>query len=292
MALAVAGSVFWTYPLRTSGLFFMSRADKHAMKLLLPKPTKTCVSPQACWIFAYPLLLSGSINLRRRRRTLYHFESQLVGCTITNDRRAAVGYTDDPSCRFCASTKESLKHIVQECPHAPSLLRNANFHELGPNFLNFGVVEHPPSICDFRLHFESWPFSEVDVFHPHLPLARRWTDGSVLCAKSYWATGTYAVVNEQAICISQGRVNHFNVTSYTTELYAVLAANTLCNSCIHIYTDWLTVVQMFGLLCDNDIVDPTWSHCSWWKRIHRLWTWRRRQNPDAIRLSWIKAHTL
>lgn len=34
-----------------------------------------------------------------------HFESQIVGCTITNDRRAAAGFTDDFRCRFCCNTK-------------------------------------------------------------------------------------------------------------------------------------------------------------------------------------------
>ena len=50
---------------------------------------------------------------------LFHWESALIGCTLTADRLAAAGLVDKPNCRFCDAPKESLQHFVDECPSLP-----------------------------------------------------------------------------------------------------------------------------------------------------------------------------
>ena len=87
---------------------------------------------------------------------------------------------------------------------------------MGPNFLNFGIVEHPVSVVDFRLKFTPWSHDRVIAFEPQLPCERRWTDGSVVLQESFWlTTGALAVVDQHENCVASGRVNH---ASYAAEL--------------------------------------------------------------------------
>ena len=41
-----------------------------------------------------------------------HFQSQLVGCTLTRDRLFAASLYSSDKCRFCDGVKESLTHLV------------------------------------------------------------------------------------------------------------------------------------------------------------------------------------
>lgn len=48
------------------------------------------------------------------------------------------------------------RHIVQDCNHAPEALGKCPKHDLGPNYLNFGIVEHPAAVMSHRLSWQSW----------------------------------------------------------------------------------------------------------------------------------------
>ena len=75
-----------------------------------------------------------------------HFQSQLVGCTLTRDRLFAASLYSSDKCRFCDGVKESLTHLVHECPSFLERFPPHPVHEYGPNFGLLGIVEHPVGI--------------------------------------------------------------------------------------------------------------------------------------------------
>ena len=219
------------------------------------------------------------------------FESQLVGCTITNDRRHAAGFAESNLCRFCNGIKEALKHIVQDCPKCPEQLRKCVVHDLGPNYANFGIVEHPPAIVAHRLRWLSWTDSAIVPFQPHLPKLERWTDGSVVFGQYFWlATAAFAIVNENEECLDAGRVHHPGISAFAAELYAVLIAAAQAPAQVCIYTDCLTVVDLFADMVANNRVCVTWSHQIWWKNLFHIWSIRSAVQYEPLILRWIPAH--
>lgn len=83
----------------------------------------------------------------------HRLESNLVGCTLTNDRLAGSGWSDTATCRFCQNAKESMFHLVQECTTLHALIGPPAGDELGKNFHLLGHVEHPLFIAKRRLQF-------------------------------------------------------------------------------------------------------------------------------------------
>lgn len=218
-----------------------------------------------------------------------HFESQQVGCTITNDRRCAAGFTDTPMCRFCNQTKESLLHIVEECDSVPPHLQLGPLHELGPNFGGLGLVEHPVALCDFRLQPISLP--EIVPFLPASPCRNLWTDGSLVLQDSYWLqTAAYAVVDEARQVVSKGRVNHFALSSFTAELFAVVCAFATSSSPVVIFTDCKTLVNMFHELLQTNVIPLDWAHRQWWVFLWKLFCDRRCLVDLPCSLIWMPAH--
>ena len=72
-----------------------------------------------------------------------------------------------------------------------------------------------------------------------------------------FTTGACAIVDATGTCIYVGSVNHINLTSYATGLYAILKAVALSPGPVHITTDSLAVVQLFQQ-CTKGRVDSTW----------------------------------
>ena len=176
--------------------------------------------------------------------------------------------------------------MTQECNSLPSHLQLHYKHELGPNFINFGIVEHPVAIIDHRLSCASLTVCPSESFDHTSPPARRWTDGSVLFASCFWLTSAaYAVVDENETCILFGSVHHVCLSSFAAELYAFLIAVSSCTQRIHVFTDSRTVVDMFEELIQRGQVAPDWTHKSWWSRVLFLWVQRSRIVPDPIRLT-------
>ena len=218
-----------------------------------------------------------------------HFESQQVGCTITNDRRCAAGFTESSLCRFCQQTKESLLHIVEDCDHVPPHLQIGPKHDLGPNFVGLGLVEHPVAICDVRLQQVSLP--EVATFRASDPCQRLWTDGSLVLQESYWLqTAAYAVVNVHREVVAKGRVNHFSLSSYTAELFAGVAAFVTSSVPVEIITDCKTVVNMFFELIELGTVPPNWAHREWWTFFWQVYRDRDIGNGSPCSFVWMPAH--
>lgn len=221
-----------------------------------------------------------------------HFDAQIVGCTITNDRRAAAGFVDSAACRFCLQTKESLLHIIKDCPAAPSFVTGLEQHELGPNFCGLGIVEHPAGIASQRLKISKLPALDESSFDPHAQELEWFTDGSVLLQESYWVTSAaYAIFDKEERLVSSGPVCHPSLAAYTAELFAIAVAVTVAKARLRVFTDCKTVVDLFGQLIAAGEVPVHWSHSPIWEHILRVWKNKVGRCQDPVVLTWMPAHT-
>lgn len=203
---------------------------------------------------------------------LPHFDAQIVGCTITNDRRAAAGYTDSAACRFCDGAKESLVHIVNECAHAPSYIKELPKHDLGPNFPGLGIVEHPAAVVNHRLRLSSKPsLSGADFDGVCLQLHGGQTVQLSSIQESFWlTTAAFAIFNQEEQCVAAGPVCHPALSAYAAELFAFMTALTIAPRRLQVVTDCKTIVNiMFAELMSTRIVPMHWSHRQWWLCIWR-----------------------
>lgn len=234
---------------------------------------------------------SHNKNVQSMQTLLPHFDAQIVGCTITNDRRAAAGFITSPVCRFCETTKESLLHIIHDCPARPSTFRGLLDHELGPNFTGLGIVEHPVAVAQARTRVSKHLDVHVVALDTAMPHIMWWTDGSVLAQQHFWITSAaFAIYNEQETCVASGPVHHFALSSYSAELYAILVAACLAPAGVTVYTDCQTVVNMFHTLTIARKVSTEWSHTQWWTRILQLWETKFLSNTNFFQVAWMPAH--
>ena len=219
-----------------------------------------------------------------------HFDSQSVGCTITNDRRFAAGFADSSECRFCAQTKECLSHIILECPNASPKLRASSSRELGVNFQLLGICEHPVEIVSHRLRCQTQipPAAQISDLSS---LTEFWTDGSVLMQECFWLTSAgFSVIDSSGSIVCSGPVHHVTLNSYTAELFAITQAVLFSKCRLRIRTDCQTVVTQFSDLVSQNAVDDHWSHKEWWQWLLHVWRQRVHHQTEPIQLRWMKAH--
>lgn len=158
---------------------------------------------------------------------LCHWESALTGCTLTADRLAASGLVESSACRFCSGEKESLQHFVHGCSGLPpDLQQPGSIFYFGPNFSMLGVAETPLETIREKMKVANTSDLQVQEWRqPLVGCQHVWTDGSVQLAQYPWLTmASYAVVAEDASLIVSGRVWHWRLSSYSAELWAILAA--------------------------------------------------------------------
>ena len=218
------------------------------------------------------------------------FENQLVGSATTGDRLVAAGLSTDPTCRFCKHEKESMTHLV-DCPVAQQKFGKLQDHELGPNFKIFGLVEHPRKIAEHRLRWQPVPPDRSDFFQPDALVKRLWSDGSVIWNTNFWLmSGGFAVVDDTGTCKARGPVLHWSISSYTTELWAVLVAFLQSEQPICIFTDCQTIVRQWHVLQRTNEIDSSWAHPSWWKAIKNAWRQRAQAGGSPLQLKWIPSH--
>lgn len=79
-----------------------------------------------------------------------HRQSALVGCIITNDRRARAYKDDYNTCRFCNQEVECMPHLASCERLLEKFPRGLNNFDLGPNFALTGSVEIPDEIVQHR----------------------------------------------------------------------------------------------------------------------------------------------
>ena len=222
---------------------------------------------------------------------LAHFEAQLVGCTITNDRRFAAKFADSPLCRFCETVKESLVHILQ-CPQARLQFPAGPGHELGPNFHQLGIVEHPLAILRHRLHVDRADALAVQALLRPDYTQSLWSDGSVLWGEVFPLTAAgFAVIDEEGSIFAAGTVSHLCLSSYTAELWAVIVATLMADSKLHIYSDCKEVVNQVNHLAQTGNIPANCLHIEWWKVLHKVVDTRNQLTcGPALLLTWIPSH--
>ena len=219
------------------------------------------------------------------------FEAQLVGCQLTRDRLFAAGCVDDPCCRFCGCDKESLDHLVHDCPYVQQKFGSHPSHEFGPNFDQLGIFEHPASIIVHRLQWSDPAAIVVNQLRDTTALTQLWTDGSIFWADVHWLTaGGFSVVDQSLQVCRRGPVFHWSLSSYATELWAILEACSYAETRVIIGSDCLTVVGQCWTVMDSHSIPSTWSHQSWWKFFLHLWLHKFHANIEELEIFWTPAH--
>ena len=224
------------------------------------------------------------------------WDSQMVGCTLTNDRKYKAGLCHDNLCRFCHAVPESLEHIVEHCPNPPFKENKPQCPvQCGPNFKLLGIVESTPEQVAFRLQtshtsdipIEIWNCNEVDNFQ------QLWTDGSCNHTDLFWETsGGYAIVNELGGLISSGPVHHVCLSSYSCELWAILWAFCTAKHPIECRTDSKTVCDQVRYLIDTHEICADWMHFEWWCFLRTVYIQRWALHRSPLTVTWFPAHVL
>ena len=221
------------------------------------------------------------------------FEAQLVGCVLTNDRLAAAKRVEHSTCRMCSSSKESLPHLVRECTQ----IRHDNppppAHELGANFELLGIVEHPVSVLLHRLQVSDPSAIPPGTWDPHQSKQTLWTDGSVQWPTHFMLScAGFAVVNSHGVVVQSGPVQHWNLSSYTAELWAAIWAFATASGPIQIRTDCKSLANHFNELVGTEDIKEDWPLTFWWQFVLTLFTARRQLHACPLECVWIPAHTL
>ena len=226
---------------------------------------------------------------------LCYWESALTGCTLTGDRLAAAGLIDNAKCRFCGSEKEDIRHLVEECTGLPAELAQPSASPFfGPNFPTLGVVEMSHDSIKDRLQVSNTAELPVSPWVlPLQPTQHVWTDGSVQLSHYPWLTvASYAVVGCDGSLLDSGRVRHWRLSSYSAELWAVLAAFAMAHGPLVIHSDSLTIVNQFNELLGTNQVQHAWTHSNWWGFLLHLIHQREALFAPPLQMIWCPAHLL
>ena len=131
-----------------------------------------------------------------------------------------------------------------------------------------GIVEHPIGVIRHRLNWSDPSHLECSDFDPHSPPVDWWSDGSVLWPDIFWlSSGGFAIVDHCSREVFGGPVFHLQISSYTTELWAVVVAIHKCTCPTKVFSDCQTIVDQFAVLCEQGDPCGTWSHLAWWQAI-------------------------
>ena len=226
---------------------------------------------------------------------LFFWESALTGCTLTADRLAASGIVESADCRFCGNGKESMQHLAYECLGLPpDLQQPASTFYFGPNFSLLGVAESPMDVIRAKLQVSNTAELQVQEWERPTDVYRHvWTDGSVQLASYPWLTmASYAVVADDGRLLDSGRVWHWRLSSYSAELWAILAAFSAATEPVVVHSDSLTIVNQFGDLLRHDKIQMEWTHAQWWGFLLTLIHRRRQYIAQPLKLVWCPAHLL
>lgn len=155
----------------------------------------------------------------------------------------------------------------------------------------FGLCTHPRKVALSRLGLS--PVGDTSASFDPEQLEFFWTDGSVQWGNYFWlSTGAYAIVDARFQVVESGRVSHWELSAYTTELFALLRAIQRAHCRIHVRSDCQSVVDQFNDLCRAQQVDPRWSHQARWHEIRRVLTLSLQACNFPFIVSWIPSHLL
>ena len=209
----------------------------------------------------------------------------MVGRTPTNDRRFRAGFTENNLCRFCKSVTETLLHLVTECPDLPCRDSQPEFLDgLGPNFQLLGLVEVPPNIVLERLSATSVSQISVAQWSPTSvdQTTFVWTDGSCDFPEFFWmCKGGFSIVNQDGECIHNGTVQYPVLSSYSTELWALIYAFCMHPNPVWVSSDCDSILSQTNQLISS-LKSPTQLATFWMVVLlaFHLWT-----TPESLRQS-------
>ena len=259
------------------------------------KDTKSCSG-----FLDFDLSVAGTTVLKQQWHnfvSMFSFwESAMVGCSITNDRCCAAGFSETSDCRFCGSVKETFEHLTCCCTRLPTDLQRPTFDttEFGPNFATLGLVEVSCDQIQYKLHnsqtsqlsVSPWSSDASDWNHV-------WTDGSCAYQESFWDTiGAYAVISNTGAVLSSGCVRHWVLSSYSCELWAGIAAWAHASSPLVIHSDCKAFVEQTKIMLQTKQVDKEWPHQEWWNFFLSLVLLRTSTPESVLRCEWCPAHVL
>ena len=218
-----------------------------------------------------------------------HFQSVIVGCTLTRDRLAASSLIPSAQCRYCQEPHESLSHLVHVCPAWNTSRAKLHDHELGENFPLLGLVEHPRAVIEHRLKVSD-PNMVLVQPRTSTELLELWSDGSLFWPRVFWLSAAgFALVDQYGSCVKRGPVCAWHLTSYSAELWAVVEACALATSKLHIFSDCKAVVQHLQDMILQNQVGKTWPHQNWWSFLLMLFR-SKFQAVQGLQITWIPAH--
>ena len=134
------------------------------------------------------------------------------------------------------------------------------------------------------------PSMQHNSFSSNAPVIRMWTDGSVVWPRNFWLKSAgYAIIAQDGSTLESGPVHHWHISSFGTELWAVLKAIIRAKQECIVYTDNQAVAD--GIAQITCGADPSmWLHAEWWLMIKEIWDFRRCSHPHPFVVVWIPAH--
>ena len=257
-----------------------------------PKSRKDFAKPSGIFDFQQTTLLlrSRSWKEHSNRERFLRLENILVGCTLTNDRLASSGWVTNANCRFCDNAKESMPHLIH-CTKVHAILGKPVLHEFGSNFAVLGHVQHPISIAKKRLQMSDISSIGLASTFSAEHNERMWTDGSVIHSNTFWITNAaYAVLDETRQIRFKGLVQHWNVSAYCAELWAILVtcARACFTTCI--YCDCSSVVEQATLIFQGEMPAKHWKYFHWWSFLAHVVKLRQSVVQRPFHIQWIPAH--
>ena len=218
--------------------------------------------------------------------------NHMVGCSTTRDRLYAAGFVADSSCRFCQNDKESIPHIMKACDSAKAFFGEVPDHELGANFVSLGLVEHPFGIAKHRFKLTT-KIPEAPTQVDTSCKRNVWTDGSLLWPDTFWLqSGGFAIVDETSSIIAAGPIRHWQMSSYTVELWAIAIAFSTARTGITIFTDCLQVANHFAFCYRERRIPVGCKHAPWWYFILKVINTFDARREDFFAVHWIPGHIL
>lgn len=102
--------------------------------------------------------------------------------------------------------------------------------------------------------------------------------------------GGFSLVDKDYNEVRGGPVYNLGLSSYSTELWALVVAIRTCTCPTSVYTDCQTIVTQFAELQQSAKLDLTWSHLTWWQAIYDRWFALTQVRPSPFQVCWIPSH--
>ena len=111
--------------------------------------------------------------------------------------------------------------------------------------------------------------------------------------RTVWFIGRMSsglIVDQNHTEVYVGPVQNLAISSYTTELWAVVVAIHKSPGPTKVFTDCQTLVRQFNELCCTGKPNSSWSHLKWWHSIADRLQFLNTLHSAPFALEWIPSH--